>query len=98
MNDILNLLGLIVVFLLGGGAFWLIGKNQSAPVELPKPPTKEELNKIRKDKENELRNQDPKTFIDNNIDNYDDVNDVKCTSDDEFDRIRDRHRRRKNVD
>lgn len=93
MDNIFNLLGVIFLFILGGGVFcFLKDRNAKTPVDLPTPPAPEELKIVREEKENELRKEDSNTFIDKHLDNAGDVNDVKRTSDDVFDDILDKHR------
>lgn len=95
MDYIFDLLGVVLLSILGGVAFYFFksgGKKPGPSVNLPTPPDQEELGKIREDKKNELCKEDPSTFIDNHLDNADDVNDIKRTSDAEFDSIFNKHR------
>lgn len=98
MEGIVDLIIILLAFILGGGAFYFFRNKKTEKIDLPDAPTKKELNQIKEDKENELLNQNSKTFIDDNLNNATIVNDVKRTSDDAYDRIHNKHRNKRNVD
>ena len=88
MESLINLLSILGIFAVGGFFFL---RRFSHTVDLPI--TQNELNKIKENKENELREQDPEIFIDDNLSNSDTIDDIKRTSDDRFDTILDKHRK-----
>lgn len=99
MDTFLNyLMGFLALIVGGGFLYFKYIRKDSNSFFIPTPPKKENLDKIGKEKKDVLEKQDPETFIDDNLDNPDDINDVKHESDSEFDRIRNKHKRKHNLD
>ena len=91
MEYILNLITVLITLLLGGSLIYYIKNQNDGTDNIKEPISNEELKYLKELKEDELRKKDSKTYINDTLDNADNVNNIKSTSDKEFDRIYKKH-------